>query len=835
MAGADFILSKHIADKGPSARLSDRNLVGVKAEGLSRLPVGWTPPYIVIPTTEVARFGDEVAVIQEALRSSLVWQAPSKYLTSNEQRLIVRSSATIEQIECRGWLSSEICIATADALGTAIKKVISTSNEALLTNHGAAPLAVIVQHFKTARINGHLSNERRVVKSDRKWLCEIEGAIKSEQQKSRWLQAKKTTKGGRSNALACDTQKTLFDRLSDVASWCSASHFRCHIEWCWDGENLWIVQMDHDLTLEGVPPSSSSARTLFSVSPPETKVFVEATQVRGTWSKIESLRVFQAAGLPIAKLFVLEDKKAIKALMHGSVPVQIREDISQLCASPVVFRSEVSTATDEPPFMSPRSETIESPAEAIEWLKRTSAKLAADGIQPDRVCFICHRYIKARSGAFGLARPGISRVMVDSIWGLPDGLLSFPHDSFEVETSGNKNIKSRLRCKPYFLASEPSGEWKRNNCGSPWDWKPSLTDPELHEIAQQTLAIAKTLQKPVNVMFFVGVDTNTGYPELIPWIHIVDIPDNPAQANEHYYSGKSFTVTNEVDLNRLQAAIQNEKLRQKVYIRLQPSPDLLRSKPFVDKVATTAKALGVPVQLEGSVLSHIYYMLDRQGVKVRCAPNPLLETKNRRVFGKLVRDLIPVTISAKGEVPRSISVPPDQLFQMLKTKALEEAFELFWEQDSSASFEEMADVLEVIQSACKAQGRSFEDLAKLAASKREKRGGFEKGIVLLETANVPLIPSHPTLLFSDSAEPQSSLAEPRLSAFKDRRRPRRRGAQIHIPLIPPESEMDGTTFHVPVGDEIHQLVIKYDSKEVRVSLERQSPVESPNQLTLRLA
>ena len=74
------------------------------------------------------------------------------------------------------------------------------------------------------------------------------------------------------------------------------------------------------------------------------------------------------------------------------------------------------------------------------------------------------------------------------------------------------------------------------------------------------------------------------------------------------------------------------------------------------------------------------------------------------------------------------------LGQLLKVKVLEEAFELFWEADPNKSFEEMADILEVIQSACSTHGRSFQDLVELAEKKRNERGGFDRGIVLIVTA-----------------------------------------------------------------------------------------------------
>ena len=48
------------------------------------------------------------------------------------------------------------------------------------------------------------------------------------------------------------------------------------------------------------------------------------------------------------------------------------------------------------------------------------------------------------------------------------------------------------------------------------------------------------------------------------------------------------------------------------------------------------------------------------------------------------------------------------------------------------NIEELADLLEVIYAAAKARGYSVEELEQVRAEKAEKRGGFEKRILLKE-------------------------------------------------------------------------------------------------------
>ena len=355
-------------------------------------------------------------------------------------------------------------------------------------------------------------------------------------------------------------------------------------------------------------------------------------------------------------------------------------------------------------------------------------------------------------------------------------------------------------------------------------------------------AVATHLKQPVGIMFFVGVDERTGYPAILPWIHFVDTPMDKEETAHFHYAGKSFTVTNDADLKRLEPSIVEARKTDKVAIHLRPAPSLLRDKGFVEAVAEAAKRLNVPVQLEGRLLSHIYYMLTKRGVKVRCV-DAAAAPRHRQRFGKLVRDLIDVKIRAGGEIARTIQVPKDELLKLLKAKALEEAFELFRAEDPALAFEELADILEVVLSTCKAYGRSFEELTEFAAKKRRERGGFEKGIVLVETEAVPLFGAVPSELgLFGQTEPASGRASKRRrksakapSELGAPRRPRVRGRDISIPMIPPHPTETGVQTVVALPDGEHEAVIRYMEKEVLVELRKKPPTPpNPNQMWLEL-
>lgn len=96
-------------------------------------------------------------------------------------------------------------------------------------------------------------------------------------------------------------------------------------------------------------------------------------------------------------------------------------------------------------------------------------------------------------------------------------------------------------------------------------------------------------------------------------------------------------------------------------------------------------------------------------------------------YHKLVRDRIPEIIAATGQVCRTQIVTGEAYQQALDQKLTEELAEY----QESKSPEELADLLEVIIAAAAARGVSWEQLFAIREEKRQKRGGFEKGIFLL--------------------------------------------------------------------------------------------------------
>ena len=95
---------------------------------------------------------------------------------------------------------------------------------------------------------------------------------------------------------------------------------------------------------------------------------------------------------------------------------------------------------------------------------------------------------------------------------------------------------------------------------------------------------------------------------------------------------------------------------------------------------------------------------------------------------KLVRDYIPEVVKAAGKEPVTDILPKEAILDALDAKLSEETKEFL----ESHSVEEMADILEVLHGIAFHKGIPWDDVEAERIRKRNERGGFEKGIRLIE-------------------------------------------------------------------------------------------------------
>ena len=101
-----------------------------------------------------------------------------------------------------------------------------------------------------------------------------------------------------------------------------------------------------------------------------------------------------------------------------------------------------------------------------------------------------------------------------------------------------------------------------------------------------------------------------------------------------------------------------------------------------------------------------------------------------RVYNKLVRDNIPNIIEKDGKKAVTRLLEDKEYKKELYKKLIEEANEVIAAKTEKNTIEELADVLEVLNSIAKINNKQLDDIIKISNQKRLQRGGFEKRIFL---------------------------------------------------------------------------------------------------------
>lgn len=716
--------------------------VGTKVAGLFDLPLPWTPPFIVVTNAAREALSSRGSLPSGWLKDLATDAGLAKALNllldgSNE--LIARSSAS-EVIEDRGQMRSVECPADTEAVEAGVVKCWK-ANETLLSANDC--LAVILQPKLQGRRVGHLSNERRVSERHDSWLVE-EWVMEPPEPHGLSIRlgpvgAEEVDLG---SALTCEEPRELTRRLRQVAAAALGARGRRHYEWVWDGARLWIVQRDFEKTPKGEPPASRWIST-----PPvpigKLRLWVRDEDAIGGWAKADCVKTFRECGFPSQTVFVLEDRGVLEDLTLGRVPPLLQADIETLIEGPLVVRSDVSPTTDRSGLMLPRTETCSSASQVEDFLKETARCFAAGGTPPSKVAFLAHRFIPATAGSYSYAIPGVPRIRTDSIWGVPDGLLYFAHDSFEYDIEAGHTTWRKPRCKRDYVDFNRDGTWFEKMAGTPWDWRESLTEDQRGTIASQTRALADHVGHSVELMHFVGVHPDTGLPDCLPWFFRQR--ESVETGSEDYVlrlGRPAFVVTSPTDFDVLETRLDSEASQRFSSFRLRPTPEHIHVGGFVEAAAEFANTHNLTIDLEGSVLSHVYYLLKRAGAKVRIVdreePPPV---RGIQRFNKLVRDQIPKIIERGGERAVVVRASAPELIELLKRKMVEEAVELQKSTGRDSLMEEAADVFEVLRAVCAAVGEDVESAIALAEEKRAARGGFEGGYVLKGTYITPVVGS----------------------------------------------------------------------------------------------
>lgn len=728
-----------IADTGPMEIPADQvssSEVGWKALGLSALPIGWAPPFFVVSAQCFERKIplDTVNgwVSDSQTRLALVLGAP----------LMIRSSGTAETMRDRGRFPSKVC--TSRDLVASVEEL-----RAKIPESSREQVHWIVQQAVSSQRNGHLSNERRVSREPRDWAVEFEPTGNRQGDAvsigiRRWREGLFPS----SLDLSCASETEITLRLRQVAKWALQLSPRIHFEWVWDGHRLWIVQADAAEPADGTDPTAVLPPKIYMAKIGRLEVFRHAeTGDYERYGKLRNAALYKRLGYVMPPFFLADDPSTIASLLSGKISPEVEQDLRELIKRPLIIRTDGENIPQDKREMLPRSDPLAAADEAKKWIVNVfSAEIKKLELANHGLCLVAHHFIPSVASAWARAEPGNRIVRIESLWGIPEGLYWYSHDTFEVDTREVKlknsktfaklpfGVSERLRYKGTFVAHDKSGKWAPVSVRPPHDWRPSIRKQEwLFEIAHTTRRIAESQNDPVAVMWFVDNHPEATGERVLPWYHFKSelIGTPRAAPRRKITSANDFYIKSGADWETLQHNLQSGARVERAVVEPADAA-LIRNPTFAKALAELAAAHKFVIELSGGILSHVYYMLTSSGAQVECID--LFGADEDRVdYNKIVRDKIPEIIEKRGERPEIIRVRGEALITALKQKLVEEAFEALDARSGEELVGELADVSEVIGALCGALKVSDAHSKAVKKEKRRKRGGFEKGIMLART------------------------------------------------------------------------------------------------------
>ncbi len=719
----------------PSEAISAEN-VGWKAYGLSSLPPEWVPKFLVISADCFVDAEAEKALNQK-LESALCQAGVKSALVK------FRSSGVGETIQYRGRLVSGACL--ADQVIATIKDLTTT-----LPSETHGKIHWIVQEYIQPMRQGHLSNERRVSKEKRDWVAEVE--LKGEASGYSIPVAVRRWRDGARIAdvsLDCKSEIEISFCLKRVALWAERLRSRMHFEWVWSGEAIRVVQADVAEHSGGVDPASLIPIEIPPIFVSSLSCFRTASQIEyESYGKLRNAKLYRELGYEMPTFYVLDDPEILSSVLAGAIPAELRRDLEELTKRPLILRTDGTDIPSGKREMLPRSDELRTIGEAEAWLLKTFKTAVERGhLQDSALCLIGHHFIPSVASAWARAEPGKRFVRIEALWGLPEGLYWYSHDTYEVDTRDvalkplkpgarlNYDSWERLRFKGTFIAPDKAGRWIPFQAKPPFDWRPCINRrSSLFEIALTTRLIAEREKFPVAVMWFIGNHEASTSHSVLPWFHArSELTETPKAAPRRKLTiASDFRLRNSSDWDDLKKQVE-EQTKPIARIIVEPTDcDLIRNPAFVGDLANFARLNNIVIELAGGVLSHAYYILQREGAQVECTD--LFGTGEEVVeYDKLVRDKIPAIIEAKGERVETVRLSGDALVAALRQKLVEEALEALDAKSGDDLVGELADVEEVICGLRNALRLNKTQIEAERIDKRQRRGGFQRGYMLTRT------------------------------------------------------------------------------------------------------
>jgi predicted house-cleaning noncanonical NTP pyrophosphatase (MazG superfamily) len=742
-----FVSQSGVVELPPGAISLDN--VGQKAFGLAALPPAWTLPFFSV---SAALFRDYSA--QPRSRDSLLTRWIKSLRGAAEQtgiqaadEVLVRSSGRSEGIAERGKFYSEPGV--MQNIGVVLRSCLEQLARDTDLRNEDIPL-LIQKRCSPLKAKGHLSNERLCYEESRDWMGQFEAAESDRSSPfqinlRRW---RNHVPANLDDMLSCDLSTHISEVLKGPADWASQKQARVHYEWAWNGRTVYLVLADEDVGSQGHDPvEEHNSRHYHAIAfTPEVVKRVTA-DAAAPFGKIRNVLKYLKLGLPSVPIYILDDQHIIEELSSGKVRPGLLSDLAKLVMGSLVIRTDIATDDLDARQLLPRTDEIREASVAVEWIIEQSKILSHSG---HNSAFIFHNFIPAQSAAFAYADPKLPFVQIVSLWGLPEGLYYNSHDQYMVDTLKADissvsaatvprfPIQERRHFKRFYVSATEKGSWETLTLRAPFDWKGSLSPEDARQIAYESRRIATADNEAVSIMWFVGVPKEIAPVSVIPWYHEpYDVTQKQPSLTTRTKTpfDRCFVIKSTQDVELLKSGFEVTTRQNR--IRIQPSEEkLLRDKNTLRNIGEIAKAKGATIVLEGATLSHAYYQLLRTGAHVEVV-HPFIGFEERHEFNKLVRDRVPEQIRERGERVTIARLNEEAIIRALRQKLVEEAYEVLDAKDLESVLVEIADIREVVDSLIRHLKASDSDVADQQVEKRDKLGGFDQGIVLLETESLP--------------------------------------------------------------------------------------------------
>lgn len=697
---------------------------GTKGGFLAALPPAWTPEFILFSTTLVEDL---------ACRNGAEFELPS---TLRGQPLIVRSSVVGETIWDRGTFLTLPFDTPPDE--ATIRQAVQDIREDARKKRPGAAVAIIIQRFLPDCKKGTLGNLNRLSKTREQWARFTEvGGYETVPDR---FNSQRDAPANPKTPLVVSTNKQIDRVFASACRWlidnfgAVLGRDRMLLEWASVADRVYLLQCDLDGdNPEGVDPAEQPviSKLTFPSEPP--MVLREPTDEDiATWDKLKILYELATGDSPLPqKLYLLSGGDAASALSTQERREGLAGDFRAIFGTMAVIRVSRRAGADKTTNLPCSSGCLDAEA-ALCWIDEQLQAFETAGDKLQDRAFIVHKYIGARAGAWALYDPQSPYIQVHANWGLPDSLQYYPYDAWDVHTI-TEEINAYPSYKSHFLWPESNGEWTfkqiRNSIGR----HQCLKMPEVMEIARKTNAIGSKLGKLVAIMWFAGVESETGTRLCLPWYRTFDysVPDlDAALCRDHVI----VTVRNPDDLQQAEKTARSLAQHQRVALDIQPSEHLVREPGFLDEIIALARRVGAAVIYSGSPLAHPYFQLQGKVPVYLRLHRKSFRTRSRIKYHKLVRDGIPERISSKHERVVYANLKGNEILHLLTGKLIEEALELIAAEGQEATAEELADVYEVLRGMMHQAGIDEQRVIEIADAKRAKVGGFDRGIFLLETS-----------------------------------------------------------------------------------------------------